>query len=157
MTSPVASLPLHRRIVPPAYLLAAIVLMVALDRYVPVMDFETSALRWVGGVTILAGVGLAAWGATTFRRAGTPVRPFEEATALVTVGPFRWTRNPMYLGMLAVLAGTWLALGSLVPLFVLPAFYLLIRHWFIGHEEAAMAERFGERFGDYCRRVRRWV
>jgi protein-S-isoprenylcysteine O-methyltransferase Ste14 len=157
MSMPPAALPLHRRIVPPLYLLAALLAMIVLDHYVPTVRFRMSVLMGLGTALILGGVALAAWGATTFRRAGTPVRPFEEATTLVTTGPFRWTRNPMYLGMLLVLGGAWIALGSLTPALLLPVFFLIIRTWFIRHEEAAMAERFGEEFNDYCRRVRRWI
>jgi protein-S-isoprenylcysteine O-methyltransferase Ste14 len=143
--------------VPPAYLLAALAAMLLLHHWTPVVRFDTPLLRWIGSAVIASGVCLSAWGATAFRRAGTPVRPFLEATALVTGGPFRWTRNPMYLGMFAVLAGTWIALGSLAPVLVLPAFFLLIRNWFVRHEEAAMAGRFGGNYREYCRKVRRWL
>jgi protein-S-isoprenylcysteine O-methyltransferase Ste14 len=152
-----AALPPHRRIVPPAYFLAALLLMLLLHRYAPLMRFNAAPLQWSGAALIAAGVALASWGAVEFRRAGTPVRPFLESTAMVTTGPFRRTRNPMYLGMLAVLTGAWLALGSLSPAAVVAAFFLLIRQWFIRHEEALLAARFGELYGDYCRRVRRWL
>lgn len=157
MSVSIESLPLHRRIVPPVYLLAAISVMVALHYGLPVVVFRTPVLAWLGAATMLAGVALAAWGAATFRRAGTPVRLFEEATTLVTTGPFRWTRNPMYLGMMLVLGGTGIALGSLTPFLVLPAFFAIVRAWFIRHEEAAMRERFGAAFAEYCGRVRRWI
>jgi len=157
MPSPVSTLPLHRRIVPPIYLLAALFGMLALHHTLPLARLEAPLLRWLGGIVMIGGVALSAAGAGTFRRAGTPVRPFEEATTLVTTGPYRWTRNPMYLGMLLVLAGTGIALASLTPLVVIPAFFLLIRNGFIRHEEAAMAECFGDQFTDYCGKVRRWI
>lgn len=154
---PVAALPLHRRIVPPLYLLAALGAMLLLHYYAPLWRLDLSLLRWIGGALMLAGVSLSAWGATVFRRSDTPVRPFLEATALVVHGPFRWTRNPMYMGMFTVLAGTWIALGSLTPGLLLPMFFLLIRNWFVLHEEAAMTARFGERYRRYCEEVRRWL
>jgi protein-S-isoprenylcysteine O-methyltransferase Ste14 len=153
----IAALPLHRRIVPPVYFLLALLGMLALHSQVPVLRAHAPFLQAIGVLLIVAGVALAAWGAIEFRRAGTPVRPFLEASALVTTGPFRWTRNPMYLGMLAVLAGTWLALGSLTPVLIIPCFFLLIRHWFVRHEEAAMAGHFGGRYAQYCAGVRRWL
>ena len=153
----IAALPLHRRIVPPLYLLAALGAMLALDRYAPVVNIDAPLLRWFGAAVMIAGVSLSAWGATVFRRADTPVRPFLEPTALVVRGPFHRTRNPMYVGMFTVLGGTWLALGSLSPLLVLAAFFLLIRNWFVLHEEAAMAARFGESYRQYCETVRRWL
>ena len=95
-----------------------------------------------------------------FRRAGTtvdPTRP-ERATTLVTSGIYRWSRNPMYLGMLLLLAGWTLHLGSLVALLVVPACFLLYLDRFqVVAEERALATAFGEDYAAYARRVRRWI
>jgi len=157
MSVSIESLPLHRRIVPPIYLVVSMFTMLVLHHDLPVLLFRAPVFAWIGAATMIGGVVLVMLSAATFRRAGTPVRPFEEVTTLVTTGPFRRTRNPMYLGMILVLAGTWIALGSLTPVLVIPVFVAIIRTWFIRHEEAAMHERFGAAFAEYCGRVRRWI
>ena len=85
------------------------------------------------------------------------MRPFEPSTALVEDGPFRFSRNPMHLGMVLVLAGAFILLGSLSPLFVLPAFVWLLHTRFVVREEAHMERHFGDCYLDYKRRVRRWL
>jgi len=97
------------------------------------------------------------WGAGLFRRIGTGVRPFTPATALVARGPFRVTRNPMYVGMTTILVGLGIALGDVVPLLVPPLFALVIDRRFIRREEEFLADRFGAPYREFCRRVRRWL
>jgi protein-S-isoprenylcysteine O-methyltransferase Ste14 len=115
---------LLRKIIPPVYFLAALILMTLLAYLMPVAYLVHVSLRIFGGVMILAGLAITTTGAWTFKRADTPIRPFEQATTLVTAGLYRYTRNPMYLGMLIMLVGAWIALGKLSPLFVIPIFFL---------------------------------
>ena len=103
------------------------------------------------------GLALIIWAALLFRRAGTGIVPFSDATALVAEGPYRFTRNPMYLGMAAMLLGAALLLGSLTPFLVIPAFMALIAERFILPEEAMLEREFGERYAAYKLRVRRWL
>ena len=150
------TLPLHRRIVPPVYLLCALLLMYALHRLLPVAYPFPAPFNWTGMLPVAAGILLAATGARTFRSAGTPVKPFETSTSLVTHGLYRYTRNPMYLGLLCIAAGVWVLLGSLTPGIVLPAFFLLLRQGFVVHEERFMEGLFGDDYRRYCAQVRRW-
>jgi protein-S-isoprenylcysteine O-methyltransferase Ste14 len=92
-----------------------------------------------------------------FRRARTGVVPFSEATTLVTGGPYRFTRNPMYLGMAGILVGTAIWLGSVTPWLVLPAFMAIIVERFIAPEEAMLERTFGEHYARYRAAVRRWL
>lgn len=92
-----------------------------------------------------------------FRRAGTPVDPTATARVLATDGIYRFTRNPMYLGAVMTFLGlgiaggwTWLAILS-------AAMPSLLTHLAIRREEAHLAARFGDAYGDYRRRVRRWL
>jgi protein-S-isoprenylcysteine O-methyltransferase Ste14 len=105
-----------------------------------------------GAVVVFAGI-------REFRVADTTVNPLqpEQATSMVTTGVFRWTRNPMYLGMLCLLAAwaTWL--GRVAPFVVLPAFVLYMNRFQIRPEERALERRFGAGFGRYAARVRRWL
>jgi protein-S-isoprenylcysteine O-methyltransferase Ste14 len=111
-----------------------------------------------GGIVIAAlGVALDAWALVLFLRARTGVIPFSEATALVLRGPYRWTRNPMYLGMAAILLGFAIYLGSVTPFIVIPAFMALIAERFIAPEEEMLEKAFGQPYLDYKARVRRWL
>jgi protein-S-isoprenylcysteine O-methyltransferase Ste14 len=154
-----ASAPLRRRPwdIPPLWFALAIALMVAVHGLVPIAQLVSWPLRAAGAVPILAGIGLAIWAERRFKRAGTAVRPFEPSSALVENGPFRFTRNPMYIGLLLVLAGVFVLLGTLGPLLVPPAFFWLLQARFVLREEAHMERHFGARYLDYRRRVRRWL
>lgn len=112
--------------------------------------------RLVGYGLGLAGVGLVAWGVLTLYRAGTTVRPDQGADRLVTDGPFRFRRNPIYMGDVLILLGlaelthnVWFAI--LAPVFALAVFWLAILP-----EERHLEARFGQAYRDYKERTRRW-
>jgi protein-S-isoprenylcysteine O-methyltransferase Ste14 len=142
---------------PPAWFLGAGALMLALDQLLPLARLVPWPWTLLGALPIVAGIALALAAVRRFHRAGTPVRPFELSNALVTDGPFRFTRNPMYLGMMLVLLGLALLLGTLTPLLVLPAFFALIHLRFVRLEEAFLELHFGEAYRAYKERVRRWL
>lgn len=142
---------------PPAYFLVAIVAMVAVHLLVPLGQFLSWPWRLTGALPIMAGLGLTVAADQQFKRAGTPVRPFEPSSALVTDGVFRFSRHPMYAGMILVLLGVGIGLGSAVPFAVVPVFIWLITVRFIGPEEKAMSEQFGGAYAAYKENVRRWL
>lgn len=111
----------------------------------------------VGLVLIGAGVTLAITAALTFRAAGTNVNPTKPATTVVGHGPFRFTRNPMYLSLAAVYLGGVVMLNSLWPLMLLPITIWVIRTQIIAREEAYLERKFGATYLDYKKRVRRWL
>lgn len=94
-----------------------------------------------------------------FKSTGTTVDPRapEAASILVTDGVFRWTRNPMYLGLCCCLFALGTYLASLVSLVVVPVFILYITRYQILPEERALKARFGEQFDAYCKVTRRWL
>lgn len=92
-----------------------------------------------------------------FRRKGTDPRPWREDSALVVEGIYRYTRNPMYLGMALLQVAAALVLNSLWPLLTLGPVLFVIQHQVIGREEAYLRQRFGADYDDYCRQVRRWL
>lgn len=106
---------------------------------------------------ILAGVGFAAAGFFSFKHRRTPVRPGAKPTQLVMSGPYRITRNPMYLGLLFISIGCLFAVESLW--FVIPPilFFLSMNFGLIPFEEQLMKEHFGAEYDAYRRRVRRWL
>ncbi len=94
-----------------------------------------------------------------FRRANTTLNPHkpESARTLVTAGVYRWTRNPMYLGLSTLLFGWGVRLGTLSALLGVLLFVALIQHFQIRPEEHALRMRFGEDYDHYCDRVSRWI
>ena len=115
------------------------------------------ATAWIGGILVAGGLVLGAGAVSMLARAHTTVVPHRRASALVTGGPFRFSRNPMYsaLSLITVgaapLVGTWWPLVTLVPALV------IVRLWVIGPEERYLAEAFGADYAAYCARVRRWL
>jgi protein-S-isoprenylcysteine O-methyltransferase Ste14 len=145
------------RILPPVWFLLAVISEAALHRFVPLARVIWSPWNFGGAVLIVLGAASALLGNARFRARGTTVRPNKQPTALVTDGIYRFTRNPMYLGMVLILAGIALCLGSLSPWAVPILFALFIQHCFIRAEETALANLFGDAFNVYRGRVRRWV
>lgn len=109
-----------------------------------------------GLVPLLAGFALAAWSAYTFHMHQTTVHPFKPASALVTTGPFAFSRNPIYLGMSLVLLGFAIALGTLSPFVMVPVFMILLTRTIISGEERMLTETFGAEYDMWRGKVRRW-
>jgi protein-S-isoprenylcysteine O-methyltransferase Ste14 len=131
-----------------------------LQHFLPVPLLEASKgnlLKLVGGILVIAGVTLALWAILAFRRAHTTVRPDRPSVALVTHGPFRFTRNPMYFSLSVVYTGITLLANALWPLLLLAPVLLVIRYYVIAREERYLLARFGADYGSYRRRVRRWL
>jgi len=144
-------------LIPPIYFLAALAAMGLLHFFLPLTILLSSPYRFAGAGLIVLSLGAGFWAVYLFRRADTGVVPFTPATAFVASGPYRLTRNPMYLSMAGILLGTAIVLGSLAPLLVIPAFMALIEWRFILAEEAMLLAAFGEAYAGYKARVRRWL
>jgi protein-S-isoprenylcysteine O-methyltransferase Ste14 len=153
-----AGAPVRRSLaMPPVYLLVAILVMIALDRWAPLGTFDGPFARAIGVFLGIAGLALLVWCSRLFVTAQTTIKPYETSSALVTGGPYRYSRNPIYLGMVLFLVGLNLGLGSWSPLLAIPAFAFIIERRFIRAEEAALLRRFGDEYETYRRRVRRWI
>jgi len=144
-------------LVPPVYLVAALALMALLHFFVPVAILLSEPYRYAGAALIALSLGFGFWAVYLFRKADTGVVPFTPVKALVAHGPYRFTRNPMYLAMAGLLLGTGVLFGSLAPLIVIPVFIALIEWRFILAEEAMLAAELGEAYLEYKARVRRWL
>jgi protein-S-isoprenylcysteine O-methyltransferase Ste14 len=116
-------------------------------------------LTWVcGGALILAGVVLALFARFEFARAGTSVMPILPTTALVTTGPFRLSRNPMYVSLTLMYLGIGIVLNMIVWALVLLVLVLLMMHiYVIAREERYLERIFGQEYLEYKSRVRRWL
>jgi protein-S-isoprenylcysteine O-methyltransferase Ste14 len=145
------------RFPPPLLYVAGFLIGVGLELAFPI-DRPSTAITLAGAV-IGIGVWLALDGAAMlfFRRAGTSMIPMRPSAALVTTGPYRFTRNPMYLGMAFLYMGLAFALGFIWPLVVLPLVIVAVDRLVIAREEAYLRRRFGEEYAEYMKRARRWL
>jgi protein-S-isoprenylcysteine O-methyltransferase Ste14 len=130
--------------------------MLALHFLWPAYLWNLGMTRWWGLPLAFAGFVLVVGSARGFS-GKTTLRPDETPGVLVTQGFHRYSRNPMYVGMLISLVGAFVMLGSLTPLLVIPLFFWCIRSLFIAYEEQALERRFGEEYRAYKARVRRFL
>ena len=144
-------------IFPPFLLGGAMVLGALLDGLYPIPLLTPTLARFFG-VALFALGGLLGYSAQhALRRAGTNVRPDQPTLALVTDGPYRWTRNPLYLAGLLVYLGVGFFVNGLAPFLLLPLLIVLLRWGIILREERYLAAKFGEPYRSYASRVSRWV
>jgi len=146
-----------RRILPPIWFLFSLLTMLALHFLWSGAQVVPSPYNWFGIALLALGIAISLSASNRFRRAGTPVVPFERSTTLVTGGAFRYTRNPMYLGLVVTLTGTAILFGTLTPWLVIPVFVWLIVTHFIRGEERFLEDIFGGEYLAYKNRVRRWL
>ena len=142
---------------PPLIYLAGLLLGFALEVLLPSRRLRGVRVRAAGLLLAVGGLSLAREFFMTFRRAGTPVDPRRAATVLVTHGPYRFTRNPAYLGMALLYSGVTLSRGALWPFATLPAVLAVVDRGVIAREERYLTERFGESYTSYRTTVRRWI
>ena len=145
------------RLLPPAVYFAPFAVMWAVHWWRPWTIPGGAALTVAGLALMLLGIALTIWAVVTFARAHTTVIPWGQVSAMVATGPFRFSRNPIYLAdAIAYLGGT-LLLHSWWPLLLLPGVLLVMRRKVIDREERYLTERFGDAYREYQRRVRRWL
>lgn len=146
-----------RIIYPPVWLLLGLIAIFTCNEYFPGPRYTSLLGQLLGGAVMVVGLWLLVSAGGLFSRAKTGLIPFRDVSALVTSGVYRFTRNPMYLGMLAVLLGCAVTVGASTALLVPPVFVVIIEWRFIRPEEAMLRGIFQEQFLAYCGRVRRWV
>ncbi len=143
---------------PPVYFFGSLVVSALLHWLMPiVLLLSSSPLRWTGLFLLLVGIVCVVLPAKKFDDVGTTIKPFQASTTLITDGLFGYTRNPMYLGMVLILLGVDVILGSLSPFVVVPLFMIVIDRRFIRSEELALRAVFGERYQSYRARVSKWL
>ena len=138
-------------------LIILLVLPILFHYLIPTRIVIFPPYSYVGAGVMLLGLGLMMWAAKEFREKGTGFQLKGGGAALVTSGPFGFSRNPMYLGIMIWLLGFAALLGSL-GVFIFPIIiFLLAQFILIPIEEKRMEQTFGEQYHEYKRRVRRWV
>ena len=149
------------RVFPPGAPLLTILLGVGLDRLWPLesgLGWPAPATYWVGGAVVAGAIlGLGWRSVTLLRRTGQSENPWKPTTEVVTRGPFRLTRNPMYLQMVLVCIGLAIILANVWILLLTPACAWVLHRFAILPEEEYLERKFGEQYLSYKRRVRRWL
>lgn len=141
---------------PPALYAVPLAIGLLVQHWFPFPIF-TAGRGTILGIALLLGGLVGAPAITAFRRADTSPKPWVPSTALVTSGPYRFTRNPMYLGFTLMYLGATFWANTLWPLLFLPLVLVAMHYGVIRREEVYMARLFGKEYEEYCARVRRWV
>lgn len=142
---------------PPLIYLAFFLVGLGLQRYLPVPRLSMAIGRVVGSALALSGLMLVTWSVKRFWASGTSVVPIRPTTALVIQGPYRFTRNPMYLGLLLLYVGVAFWFGLVWPVLLAPVLVWTIGVSVIGREERYLTRKFGSEYQQYQARVRRWL
>ena len=145
------------RIMPTTYFLAFLMLSILSYFVIPVIKFIHPPWNYIGVVLIVFGIIINLWTDQIFKQNDTTVKPGLMPTALVTSGPFRMSRHPMYLGMAAVLLGTAILQGCITG-FIFPVIFIIAMEIiFIRSEENNLFKAFEQQYIDYKKKVRRWI
>ena len=143
---------------PPIAWAVAVLVGLALNWLLPLRFAPaTVPAGWLGATVFALALALFAWAIVTITRAGSNVPTNRPTTTIVDRGPYRLTRNPIYLGMVLGLIGLAIALNSLWLLLTLVPFALVIRYGVVAREEAYLERKFGDDYRRYRARVRRWL
>lgn len=161
-TAATTTAPTERRLVgmlmPPPVLFGLLVKVAFLVQFLALGGVHASRMSGlVGGLLIAASMALLAASKQRFHDAGTPVRPKSRTTAIVDNGPYRFTRNPMYLAMAGVMTGLAVILGSLALAVAAVAFVVVVHYGVVLREERYLLGLYGDTYRGYMQRVRRWI
>jgi protein-S-isoprenylcysteine O-methyltransferase Ste14 len=131
--------------------------MALLHFLIPVAHFAPYPWNLLGILLLVIGASLDLMADAAFKREQTTVKPFEKSTALVVTGVFQISRHPMYLGMVLILLGIAILMGTLTPLIVVVVFGILMEWVFVRTEERMLEEQFETTWLAYKKKVRKWV
>ncbi len=147
------------RFPPPLIYLGALLLGFAAERFVALRSFGIDwwLLTAAGVLLSAAGAAVMLAAARQFRRLGTKIPPSRPTTHIARTGPYRWTRNPMYLGMASIYAGLAIGYDEPVAFLLLPLVLIAIQTQVIAREECYLEARFGDDYLRYKAEVRRWL
>ena len=142
---------------PPLIYAGALATGLLANRLYPIAFLPRGLSRVLGWPLIVGGPVVGSLGLREMKRADTNVDPREPTTAIVTGGPYRFTRNPLYLSMTLIYAGITALANALPAALLLPVVLHIMRRGVIEREERYLARKFGDEYLDYKARVRRWI
>jgi len=124
--------------------------------FYPTRIIQDLKITIFGIVLLSSGVAILVWAVSYFKRHKTAIKPTDEPSTLIQEGPYRFTRNPIYVAAILGLLGIALWIGT-IPFFFTPiVFFCLVQRFFIPHEEGNLKRVFKDRYLSYQKRVRRW-
>jgi protein-S-isoprenylcysteine O-methyltransferase Ste14 len=145
------------KIQPPNYFLACLLLIVFVFFVFPIFNLIGYPYTLFGLIFVIIGIILNLWTDSLFKKTKTTVKPDEKPTTFLTSGPFHFSRHPMYLGMVFILLGVSIVLGSVIG-FIFPIlFVFLMQKLFIPVEEKNMEAAFGQKYLNYKKKIRCWL
>jgi protein-S-isoprenylcysteine O-methyltransferase Ste14 len=145
------------RVPPPLIYLLPLASGLLLDRKAHIPFLPRRVARFLGWPLVGGGMALSGWAFRTMRNAETTIRPDKPVSKLIQEGPFRYTRNPLYLSDAMIYAGIAVLRNSLWAIVLLPLGMFAIQREVMGREERYLEQVFGEEYLDYKARVRRWI
>lgn len=148
---------MKNKIVPDAYFFSLLILSISFHFLVPVSKIISYPYTLSGILFIICGFALTLSTNSALLKQRTSNKPREIPTAFLTSGPFKISRNPIYLGMAIILFGIEILLGSLSPMIFPVIFVIIINSLLIPGEEKILEKKFGEKYLEYKKRVRRWL
>jgi protein-S-isoprenylcysteine O-methyltransferase Ste14 len=148
---------INRNIHPPILLLIHVLAAFLLNWLFPLPFAFSKILEWMGYILVFIGLGFAFSAVSQFGKMRTTLDPHGSVSTIVTSGPYRFSRNPIYLGFVCTLIGLPLALGNVWGVALSPVLMALLYQLVIKHEEAYLEEKFKDVYTSYKSRVRRWL
>lgn len=146
-------------ILPPAPYAIAIFVGWWIDRNIQEFNWglDTITIQPLGWLSVAIGLALLAWATFTLWSHRTTVNPYQAVSNLCTTGPFRYSRNPIYVGDWLIFIGTTMLFSTWWPLLFSPFVWAILHYGVIRHEEAHLEAKFGNTYRDYIAKVRRWL
>jgi len=148
---------INRNIHPPLVMLAHLLAAFLLNWTIPFQFGFSKSFEWAGYILVFCGLGLAFSAVSQFGKMRTTLDPHGSVSAIVTSGPYRFSRNPIYLGFVCMLIGLPLALGNYWGVVLSPLLMAALYQLVIKHEEAYLEKKFRDVYASYKSRVRRWL
>ncbi|MCG7984450.1 MAG: isoprenylcysteine carboxylmethyltransferase family protein [Candidatus Thiodiazotropha lotti] len=142
---------------PPVIHIVSIGLGGVISNYYPMSLPHWSILQWIGVLLGVTAIAITLWGMREFHASRNPVAPIRPVNRLMVSGPYRFTRNPLYLSLILLQLGLALVfLNGWMVLLLLPV-VVIVRYYVVAREEAYLLRRFGSDYQAYQERVRRWI
>ena len=145
------------KIRPPFIALFYLLVFIVLDYFLATKKIIFYPYNLLGVLIMIGSITLIVLSISLFKKSDTPKSPFKKPKAMVTSGPFSFTRNPMYLGVTTTSLGIAIIFGTVMMLLAPLFFFLTINATFIPREEKILEKIFGQEYLDYKKKVRRWI
>ena len=146
----------HPKILPPHAAITSLIVIIILHYLLPT-PLISKPFNYFGVLFFAAGLLILFLSFGLFKKKETPILPGQKPAALVIEGPYKFTRNPMYLGVTIALTGAAIYLGDILAFLSPIVFFMFVSIRFIPREEKLMKKLFGKKYLDYKKKVRRWL